>query len=62
MAETFTYSNLRAAVNVSLRSTLKGLLTSFFLAWVPGGSDFQVRFDKSTGQAHEMKEGALRVL
>ena len=30
-------------------------------AWEHGGADFQVRFDKSTGQAQEMKEGALRV-
>jgi hypothetical protein len=27
-----------------------------------GGSDFQSRFGKSTGQAQEMKEGMLRVL
>jgi hypothetical protein len=32
------------------------------MAWEHGGSDFQARFDKSTGQAQEMKEGALRVL
>ena len=32
------------------------------IAWEHGGPDFQVRFDKSTGQAQEMKEGALRVL
>jgi hypothetical protein len=25
-------------------------------------ADFQARFDKSTAQAQEMKEGALRVL
>jgi len=31
------------------------------LAWEHGGSHFQSRFDKSTGQAQEMKEGALRV-
>src|SRR5262249_56694529 len=31
-------------------------------AWEHGGPDFQVRFDKSIGQAQEMKEGALRVL
>jgi hypothetical protein len=31
------------------------------MAWEHGGSDFQSRFDKSTGQAQEMKEGALRV-
>src|SRR5262249_27731911 len=27
-----------------------------------GAPDFQSRFDKSTGQAREMKKGALRVL
>jgi hypothetical protein len=32
------------------------------MAWKHGGADFQSRFDKSTGQALEMKAGALRVL
>jgi hypothetical protein len=32
------------------------------MAWKHGGTDFQSRFDKSSGQAEEMKEGALRVL
>jgi len=32
------------------------------MAWEHGGPDFQVRFDKASGQAQEMKEGALRVL
>jgi hypothetical protein len=32
------------------------------MAWEHGGADFQSRFDKSTAQAAEMKEGALRVL
>ena len=32
------------------------------MAWEHGMADFQSRFDKSTGQAQEMKEGALRVL
>ena len=32
------------------------------MAWEHGGPDFQVRFDKTSGQAQEMKEGALRVL
>jgi hypothetical protein len=32
------------------------------MAWEHGGADFQSRFDKSTAQAQEMKEGALRVL
>jgi hypothetical protein len=31
-------------------------------AWEHGGPDFQSRFDKSTAQAEQMKEGALRVL
>jgi hypothetical protein len=31
-------------------------------AWEHGGADFQSRFDKSTAQAEEMKEGALRIL
>ena len=29
------------------------------MAWEHGGPDFQSRFDKSTGQAQEMKEGAF---
>ena len=32
------------------------------MAWEHGGPDFQARFDKSTAQAEQMKEGALRVL
>jgi len=32
------------------------------VAWEHGGADFQSRFDKSTVQAKEMKEDALRVL
>jgi hypothetical protein len=39
----------------SMRSAIK-------TAWEHGGADFQSRFDKSTAQAQEMKEGALRVL
>ena len=31
-------------------------------AWEHGGADFQWQFDKSTAQAREMKEGALRNL
>jgi hypothetical protein len=29
-------------------------------AWEHGGADFQSRFDKSTAQAQEMKEGSVR--
>jgi len=32
------------------------------MAWEHGGTNFQSRFEKSTAQAQEMKEGALRVL
>jgi hypothetical protein len=32
------------------------------MAWEHGGADFQSRFDKSTAQAEQMKEPALRVL
>jgi hypothetical protein len=32
------------------------------MAWEHGRADFQSRFDESTAQAQEMKEGALRVL
>jgi hypothetical protein len=32
------------------------------MAWEHDGADFQSRFDKSTAQAEQMKEGALRVL
>jgi hypothetical protein len=39
--------NMKSAINV---------------AWEHGGADFHLRFDRSTGQAQEMKEGALRVL
>jgi hypothetical protein len=39
--------NMRAAIN---------------MAWEHAGADFQSRFDKSTAQAEQMKQGALRVL
>src|SRR5262245_14087043 len=32
------------------------------MAWEHGAADLQSRFDKSTAQAQEMKEGSLRVL
>src|SRR5262249_46008418 len=35
---------------------------SISMAWDHGGADFQSRFDKSTAQTQEMKEGAFRVL
>ena len=32
------------------------------IAWEHRGPDFRARFDKSTAQTQETKEGALRVL
>jgi hypothetical protein len=32
------------------------------MAWEHGGADFQSRYDKTSAQAQEMKEVALRVL
>jgi hypothetical protein len=32
------------------------------MAWEHGGADFQSRFDKTTAQAEQIKERALRVL
>jgi hypothetical protein len=39
-----------------------GMKSAIKMAWEHGGADFQSRFDKSTAQAQEMKEGVLRVL
>ena len=39
-----------------------GMKSAIKMAWEHGGAEFQSRFDKSTAQAQEMKEGALRVL
>jgi hypothetical protein len=44
---------------IVLADSMKSAITE---AWEHGGADFQSRFDKSTAQAQEMKEGALRVL
>jgi hypothetical protein len=38
------------------------LKSAINMAWEHGGADVQSRFDKSTAQAEQMKEGALRVL
>jgi hypothetical protein len=32
------------------------------MAWEHGGAEFQAIFDRTTGQALEMKKGVLRVL
>jgi hypothetical protein len=58
--ETFrTYNDDRPSKFIVLADNMKSAISK---AWEHGGADFQSRFDKSTGQAEQMKEGALRVL
>jgi hypothetical protein len=56
----------KAARGILLLAGLSGCASNrkqaIGMAWEHGGPDFRARFDKSTGQAQEMKEGALRVL
>ena len=54
-----THDNRRPSKFIVLADSMKSAIK---MAWEHGGGDFQSRFDKSTGQAREMKEGALRVL
>jgi hypothetical protein len=54
-----THDDRRPSKFIVLADSMKSAITK---AWEHGGADFQSRFDKSTGQAQEMKEGALRVL
>jgi len=41
---------------------LDNMKSAINMAWEHGGADLQSRFDKSTAQAEQMKEGVLRVL
>jgi|RhiMetdeSRZDD1v2_1073273.scaffolds.fasta_scaffold512900_1 hypothetical protein len=54
-----THDDRRPSKFIVLADNMKSAIKT---AWEHGGVDFQSRFDKSTGQAQEMKEGALRVL
>jgi hypothetical protein len=54
-----THNDDRPSKFIVLADSMKSAIK---MAWEHGGADFQSRFDKSTGQAQEMKEGALRVL
>ena len=54
-----TYNDDRPSKFIVLADSIKSAIK---MAWEHGGADFQSRFDKSTAQAEEMKEGALRVL
>jgi hypothetical protein len=53
------HDDRRPSKFIGLAGNMKSAINT---AWEHGGADFQSRFDKSTGQAQEMKEGALRVL
>jgi hypothetical protein len=54
-----THDDRRPFKFILLADSMKSAIN---MAWEHGGADFQSRFKKSTGQAQEMKEGALRVL
>jgi hypothetical protein len=54
-----THDDRRPSKFIVLADNMKSAIK---MAWEHGGADFQSRFDKSTAQAQEMKEGALRVL
>ena len=56
-----SYANVLAESSTKIDNSIS-LAAVINMAWEHGGPDFQARFDKSTGQAEEMKEGALRVL
>jgi hypothetical protein len=49
----------RPAKFIALANNLKDAIE---VAWEHGGADFQASYDKGTGQAQEMKRGAMRVL
>jgi hypothetical protein len=54
-----THNDDRPSKFIVLAGNMKSAIN---MAWEHGGADFQSRFDKSTAQTEEMKEGALRVL
>ena len=54
-----THDERRPSKFIILADSMKSAIK---MTWEHGGADFQSRFDKSTAQAQEMKEGTLRVL
>ena len=54
-----THDERRPSKFIVLADSMKSAIS---IAWEHGGPDFQSRFDKSTAQAEQMKEGVLRVL
>jgi hypothetical protein len=59
LAEWFGLEVTRPSKFVVMANDAKGTIK---MAWEHGGSEFQALFDRTTAQAQEMKEGALRVL
>jgi hypothetical protein len=54
-----THDHRRPSKFIVMADSMKSAIK---MAWEHGGADFQSRFDKSTAQAQQMKEGALSVL
>jgi len=54
-----THDDRRPSKFIVLADSMKCAIN---MAWEHGGADFQSRFDKSTAQPKQIKEGALRVL
>jgi hypothetical protein len=54
-----THDDHRPSKFIVLADNMKSAIK---MAWEHGDADFRLRFDKSTAQAEQMKEGALRVL
>jgi len=56
-----SYANAQtqSSRNLTIQFSLAAVIN---MAWEHGEPDFQSRFDKSTAQAEQMKNGALRVL
>jgi hypothetical protein len=54
-----THDDRRPSKFIVLADSMKSAIKDGLGPW---RADFQARFDKSTGQAEQMKEGALRVL
>jgi hypothetical protein len=54
-----THDERRPSKFIVLADNMKSAIK---MAWEHGGADFQSRFDKSTAQPEQMKEGVLRVL
>ena len=54
-----THDDRRPSKFIVLADNMKAAIE---MAWDHGEPDFQSRSDKSSAQAQEMKEGALRIL